>query len=258
MYVNRLGVDVSRWDYLIALAGNPNTGKSTLFNALTGLKQHIGNWPGKTVSRAEGGFQFNGKKYKLVDLPGTYSLLSASEEEEIARDFLLFASPDVVMIVMDATAIERNLNLTLQILEITPRSVLVLNLMDEARKKGIYVDHRHLEKELGIPVVPIVARTGEGLSFLMQTVSEVVEGRISLKPRHIPLDPALESAVQQLLPLLQEAFPDFPNPRWIALRLLDGDASVSAVLTRNQEGNAFRKVVEKENEQGRSFDRNRA
>jgi len=132
-YAQQLGIDLTDWDYLIALAGNPNTGKSTLFNALTGLKQHVGNWPGKTVARAEGGFEFNGTRYKLVDLPGTYSLLSASEEEEIARDFILFGNPDVVVIVMDATAIERNLNLTLQILEITDRVVIALNLMDEAR-----------------------------------------------------------------------------------------------------------------------------
>ena len=136
---------------MVALAGNPNTGKSTLFNALTGLKQHTGNWPGKTVTRAEGGFEFNKVRYKLVDLPGTYSLLSASHDEEIARDFLLFGRPDVTIVVIDATALERNLNLVLQVLEITDRVVVAVNLMDEAKRKGIEVDLRSLSRDLGVP-----------------------------------------------------------------------------------------------------------
>ena len=115
----KLGVDMTDWDYVVALAGNPNTGKSTVFNSLTGLRQHTGNWPGKTVARAEGGFASEGKRYKLVDLPGTYSLLSTSADEEISRDFILFGKPDVTVIVVDATCLERNLNLVLQVLQIT-------------------------------------------------------------------------------------------------------------------------------------------
>ncbi len=229
-FVQQLGIDLSSWDYLVALAGNPNTGKSTLFNRLTGLKQHVGNWPGKTVSRAEGGFEFNGKRYKVVDLPGTYSLLSASVEEEIARDFILFGNPDGVIVVMDATAVERNLNLTLQILEITGRVVIALNLMDEARRKGIHVDHRALARELGVPVVPIVARTGEGVGYLMQALEDVIVGRVRPHPRRIPLDPALEHAVQELVPLLERAFPGVRNARWIAIRLLDGDPSIEKAV----------------------------
>jgi energy-coupling factor transporter ATP-binding protein EcfA2 len=137
-----MGVNLGKFDRVVALAGNPNTGKSTLFNALTGLKQHTGNWPGKTVTRAEGGFEFNKIRYKLVDLPGTYSLLSASSDEEIARDFLLFGRPDVTVVVIDATAIERNLNLVLQVLEITSRVVVAVNLMDEAARKGMEIDLR--------------------------------------------------------------------------------------------------------------------
>src|SRR5574339_1150042 len=136
----QMGIKLDKFDRVVALAGNPNTGKSTLFNSLTGLKQHTGNWPGKTVTRAEGGFEFNKVKYKLVDLPGTYSLLSASHDEQVARDFLLFGRPDATIVVVDATALERNLNLVIQVLEITPRVVVAINLMDEARRKGIDVD----------------------------------------------------------------------------------------------------------------------
>src|SRR3989337_1044411 len=133
----KMGVDMADWDYVVALAGNPNTGKSTVFNALTGLRQHTGNWPGKTVTRAEGGFQFNGMNYKLVDLPGTYSLLSASQDEEVARDFMLFGRPDCTIVVVDASALERNLNLVLQVVEITDRVVVAVNLMDEAKRRGV-------------------------------------------------------------------------------------------------------------------------
>ena len=142
--LKRLGINMDKFDYVVALAGNPNTGKSTVFNNLTGLKQHTGNWPGKTVTRAEGGFEFNEKKYKLIDLPGTYSLLSTSTDEEIARDFILFGQPDVTIVVVDATRLERNLNLVLQVLEITDRAIVCLNLMDEARRRDIEVDDRAL------------------------------------------------------------------------------------------------------------------
>ena len=127
--LKKLGINMSEFDFVVALAGNPNTGKSTVFNNLTGLKQHTGNWPGKTVARAEGGFEYNNYKFKLVDLPGTYSLLSTSTDEEVARDFILFGKPDVTVIVADATRLERNLNLVLQILEITDRAILCLNLI---------------------------------------------------------------------------------------------------------------------------------
>ncbi|NPA26425.1 MAG: ferrous iron transport protein B [Chloroflexi bacterium] len=217
-------------DVVIALAGNPNTGKSTLFNALTGLRQHTGNWPGKTVTRAEGYFRFHDRLYKVVDLPGTYSLFSASEDEEVARDFLLFGQPDAVIITVDATALERNLNLVLQILEITDRAVIAVNMMDEARRKGLEVNTRALSRDLGVPAVPLVARTGEGLYKLLQTVEQLVTGEIQTHPRRVPLPPRLQEAVDDLLPWLERLAPGLPNLRWVALRLLDGDERILQAL----------------------------
>ena len=230
--VERLGVEVDDWDYVVALTGNPNTGKSTVFNALTGLRQHTGNWPGKTVTRAEGGFRYAGKRFKLVDLPGTYSLLATSEDEEIARDFVLFGQPDVTIIVLDATHLERNLNLALQVLEITDRVVVALNLMDEAQRRGLRVDARRLARELGVPVVPMVARSGKGIAELIETVHDVATGKIKPRPRRLEAfrDGALDEAVARLTARLQRAYPDLPNARWVALRLLDGDPSVELAL----------------------------
>ena len=222
----RLGVNMANWDYAVALAGNPNTGKTTVFNALTGLRQHTGNWPGKTVVRAEGGFAYAGKRYKLVDLPGTYSLLSTSDDEEVARDFILFGSPDVTVVVVDGARLERNLNLVLQVLEITDRAVLCLNLMDEARRHGTEIDDRRLARDLGVPVVPAVARRSEGIPELLQAVADVAEGRVACKPFHIHPPPGLRTALDQVTGEVQGAFPGLPNARWVALRLLEGDPRI--------------------------------
>jgi ferrous iron transport protein B len=229
-YVETLGVDTTHYDYLVGLAGNPNTGKTTLFNLLTGLRQHVGNWPGKTVVRAEGGFEFRGKRYKLVDLPGTYSLLTASPEEEVARDFILFAQPDAMIVVMDATALERNLNLTFQILEITSQVVCALNLMDEARNRGIELDVRALERELGVPVVPMSATRREGVSALLEKLESVASGNLKGNPPSLPLPPEVEEQVRALTEELFRLFPNLKNPRWIALRLLEGDASLERLF----------------------------
>jgi ferrous iron transport protein B len=225
-----MGLKVDRFDRVIALAGNPNTGKSTLFNALTGLKQHTGNWPGKTVSRAEGGFEFNKVRYKLVDLPGTYSLLSASHDEEIARDFLLFGTPDCTIVVADATALERNLNLVLQVLEITDKAVVAVNLMDEARRKGIEVDVRSLSRDLGVPALPVVARTGEGIHALLSAVEGVTSGDIATRPRRPQGTTEFNAAISELVPMSEAVAPGVPNARWIAIRLLDGDGRVERAL----------------------------
>ncbi len=225
--LRKLGVNMDEWDYVVALAGNPNTGKSTVFNQLTGLRQHTGNWPGKTVTRAEGGFVYGGKRYKIVDLPGTYSLLSTSTDEEVARNFILFGRPDVTVIVADATRLERNLNLTLQILEITDRAVFCLNLIDEARRHRLEIDHRLLSKELGVPVVPTAARHGEGMPQLLQAISEVASGTYVCKPHRIKSGSrAFKRSLEELVRDIQQAFPDLNNARWVALRLLEGDPRI--------------------------------
>jgi ferrous iron transport protein B len=232
--LRRLGIELGAADYVVALAGNPNTGKSTVFNALTGLKQHVANWPGKTVARAEGGFEFGGTRFTVVDLPGTYSLLSASTDEEVARDFVLFGRPDCVVVVVDATALERNLNLVFQITRITDRAVVCLNVMDEARRKGLDIDHRALARALGVPVVPTSARTGEGLGDLVRTVADVAGGRVASAPRALREPAAVERALNRIVPLVARAAPGTPNARWIAERLLDGDARIEDALRQGE------------------------
>jgi Fe2+ transport system protein B len=242
----KLGVDMEEWDYVVALSGNPNTGKSTVFNALTGLRQHTGNWPGKTVARAEGGFVYDDHRYKLVDLPGTYSLLSTSLDEEIARDFILFGQPDVTVVVVDATRLERNLNLVLQVLEITDRAVVCLNLIDEARRYKLQVDERRLARDLGVPVVPTAARSGEGLPLLLQMINEVATGETVPKPHRIQNEPpALKRAVSELVAQLKTAFPDLPNARWVALRLLDGDERIVDAVRKGELGELSSGEVER-------------
>jgi Fe2+ transport system protein B len=235
--LKKLGVDMTNFDFVLALAGNPNTGKSTVFNAMTGLRQHTGNWPGKTVTRAEGGFEYADHRYKVVDLPGTYSLLATSLDEEVARDFILFGQPDVTVVVVDATRLERNLNLVLQVLEITNRVVVCLNLIDEASHHGLLIDERRLARDLGVPVVPTAARQAEGIPELLQAISEVASGQTIGKPYRVKYESAvLERAVTQLTRQIEATYPDLPNARWVALRLLDGDERIADALRKGELG----------------------
>ena len=235
--LQKLGVNMSDADFVVALAGNPNVGKSTVFNALTGLHQHTGNWPGKTVSRAEGGFEYGEQRYKIVDLPGTYSLLATSLDEEVARDFILFGQPDVTVVVVDATRLERNLNLAFQVMEITERVVICLNLMDEARRHGLSVDDRRLARDLGVPVVPAAARSKKGIPELLQAISDVASGRVICQPYRIQNEPPqFKQAIDTLIHKISAVYPHLPNARWIALRLLDGDERIAEAMRKGELG----------------------
>ena len=232
---NQRGAElIQEAEYVVALAGNPNTGKSTVFNQLTGLRQHTGNWPGKTVARAEGAYTHGGCRFRLVDLPGTYSLLADSQDERIARDYLLFGKPDCTVVVCDATVLERNLHLVLQVLQLTDRIVVCTNLMDEADRKRISLEASILKRELGVPIVPTAARQGQGLAHLKQHVLEVASGRLVPQPAAVRFDADIEREVDALARQLRNAVPGLRCARWIACRLLDGDERIEAAL-RNGE-----------------------
>ncbi len=210
--------------YKVALIGNPNVGKSTIFNSLTKLKQHTGNWPGKTVSNVSGKYNFKDEEYQIYDLPGTYSLLTDSLEEEIARDFICFEKIDAIVVVCDAVCLERNLNLVLQILEITDKEVICVNLMDEARKKGIKIDIGKLEQLLGVPIVGTVARSGFGIKELMEKISQVCVKKNN-KSFNTEYPTILKEVIKKIMPLLENKKTGL-NIEWIALRLLENNNSL--------------------------------
>ncbi|MGU8576570.1 ferrous iron transport protein B [Clostridium perfringens] len=213
-------------DYVVALAGNPNVGKSTVFNALTGLNQHTGNWPGKTVAKAEGYYEFKDSTIKIVDLPGTYSLLSNSEEEEIARDYICFNDPDIVVVVADATSLERNLNLFIQISEITEKAILCVNLTDEAEKNNIKIDLDLLSKELNANLVSSSARNGVGIEELKEAIFKEITLKAS-KKNAINYNSPIEKSIEEIEIILDETL-EVPKrkKRWIALRILEGNTSI--------------------------------
>jgi len=212
--------------YVIALAGNPNVGKSTVFNSLTGLKQHTGNWPGKTVTNARGQYKHKNKDFILVDLPGTYSMISSSVEEEIARDFMCFGNPDTTIVVADATCMERNLNLVLQTLEMQKNVIVCVNLIDEATRKGIKIDVNHLSKLLGVPVVATNARKKRALKPLMDEVYKVVSSKTQNTPYQVEYDIVIEKAISFIQPIVENIVKDSLDSRFICLKLLENDKTI--------------------------------
>lgn len=213
-------------DRVVALAGNPNVGKSTVFNALTGMNQHTGNWPGKTVANAQGFCKTERHSYVMVDIPGTYSLMAHSAEEEVARNFICFGKPDAVVVVCDATCLERNLNLVLQAMEISPRVVVCVNLMDEARRKGMQINLEALSDKLGVPVVGTSAQRKKGLEELMKTLDRVVEQKPGRRAVTVQYPQEIEKSVKILEPAAEECAGGKLDSRWLSLRLLDEDPSL--------------------------------
>lgn len=214
-------------DLVIALAGNPNVGKSTVFNGLTGMKQHTGNWPGKTVTNAQGYCRSSQNGYVLVDLPGTYSLLAHSAEEEVARNFLCFGEPDATVVICDATSLERTLALALQVMECTPNVIIGVNLMDEAKRKKIEIDLELLEARLGVPVLGLTAQKKSSLQTLLQRLDEQIEQKHPNPLFAVQYPDILEQAIAPLTEALRNRDLKTLNPRWLALKLLDPDDSLS-------------------------------
>ena len=199
---------------VVALAGNPNVGKSTIFNSLTGLNQHTGNWPGKTVTNVTGKYVYKEKEFIMVDIPGTYSLMANSVEEEVARDFICFGNPDITVVITDATCLERNLNLVLQTIEITKNVIVCVNLMDEAKRKGIKIDLKKLSQLLGVKVVGTSASTEEGIEQLKEEIYK----NINQEPISIRYNECIERAIS----LIEEKI----NTRWLSLKLLEEDETL--------------------------------
>jgi len=211
----------------VALAGNPNVGKSVIFNNLTGSHQHVGNWPGKTVEKAEGTFTYRGEEVYVIDLPGTYSLAAYSPEELIARDYIIYEKPDVVVNVVDASNIERNLYLTIQLLELGANVVIALNKIDLAEKKGIKIEVEKLSKKLGVPVIPMVAPTAQGLEKLCEAIIEHSKKKTYPGIRY---SEKMEKYIEKIENIIKKDLPSEINSRWAAIKLIEDDEEIKKIV----------------------------
>ena len=214
----------------IALAGQPNMGKSTLFNLLTGLNQHVGNWPGKTVEQRQGSFQFAGHAYQLVDLPGTYSLTANSPEEVIAREYILREKPDLVVAVVSAANLERSLYLVSELICLPVPMVVALNMIDVAEQEGVQVDAAVLQAALGVPVVPMVATKADGVKDLLNEVELVFQGKRILMPRLPEVHDEHRLVIDQVSDLIRPSVPAIYPVEWAATKLLEGDVEMTAQM----------------------------
>ncbi|MFN4219689.1 MAG: FeoB small GTPase domain-containing protein [bacterium] len=218
-------------DYTVVLVGNPNVGKSTLFNFLTGMNVKVGNWPGKTVTKIEGFFEFKiydqSYVFKLIDSPGVYSLFSFTPEEEVTRNFLFLGNYDIVIMIFDATNMEKNMILAFQVFEITDKIIIALNLIDEAKRRGINIDIQKLEQKLNVPVVPIIAQTGYNIDSLLIKSLQVIKGEIIPKPIIYQVNPEIQKMLEEIQQEIAQYYPDLANNpkllRWLSLRMLEGD-----------------------------------
>ncbi|HNT76531.1 MAG TPA: ferrous iron transport protein B [Anaerolineae bacterium] len=215
---------------VVALAGQPNVGKSTIFNRLTGLDQHVGNWPGKTVAQKTGRCTYQGRKLSLVDLPGAYSLTANSEEERIARDYIIHERPDMVIAVVDAAIPERSLYLLAELIQLPAPVVLVLNMMDVAEQEGLQIEPHVLEAALGIPVVPMCATRQRGLEEMLDTVFRLWDGAFPYNPRRPTILPAHQEVLEQVITLIADHTPAPYPVDWVALKLLEGDEEIHAMM----------------------------
>lgn len=231
--------------YLIALAGNPNVGKSTVFNALTGMKQHTGNWAGKTVSSAEGFFEYKDMKFTLADTAGMYSLRNSSAEETSASDFIHFSGADAVIVVCDATCLERNINLVLQIIEVSPKTIVCVNLLDEAEAKGISINLDLLSEILGVCVVGVTARDGKGLDKLLESLRDCISNTPNPKNPDIPLNDDIKNAISEISNIISDHIHKIP-PETVAMRILEKNSDFIQ-KTENYENVDFSEFPEIEN-----------
>ncbi|HEX5808657.1 MAG TPA: FeoB small GTPase domain-containing protein, partial [Anaerolineales bacterium] len=217
---------------LLALAGQPNVGKSTLFNLLTGLHQHVGNWPGKTVERREGSFTFADCEYGIVDLPGTYSLTANSPEEIIAREYILQEQPDLVIAVVNAANLERSLYLVAELISLSTPLAVILNMMDVAEQEGLRVEPRVLEAALGVPVIPMTATRAAGMQAFHQAVQEILAGRQALTPRLPEIREDHRAILDDILQYIRAYVPAPYPASWIALKLLEGDTEITRLMQK--------------------------